>query len=368
MVPVALLPVILVFILCTCTSLHDIGHEPAPVRVDAQRWLQAEESFRRDKYWLGGDGAYSVVLGPGRMLWLFGDSFIGNGLSRCRRDAAIVRNTVAVQTGSDPASASLKFHWKAREGSPDAFFPSQGESWYWPGSGILIEGRLLVFLMEISPERGGLGFAPRGWGAVLVANPNDDPDAWSMTMLSVPANRFQVLVGSACCLAQGDFLYAFGADARDHGAYLVRWRLSDAARGDLKAPQWWMGRGGWVAQEELPARPEPLFGAAQMEYTVHYEPRLGRYVEVQTGSFMDPCLTLRSSASLTAGWSEKRGFYCPTGTEGLLVYAGKAHPGLAGGDIICTMAVNSLDEKRLLDNDSLYYPVFVRGTYRAPGK
>ncbi|HNY65993.1 MAG TPA: DUF5005 domain-containing protein [Deltaproteobacteria bacterium] len=366
LVPAVLLPVVLAFILCTCTSLHDV-HE-APVLVQAQRWPQAEEAFRRDRHWLGGDGAYSVVLSPDRVLWLFGDSFIGTGTSRNRRDAAIVRNTVAIQTGTDPSAASLSFHWRAREGRPDAFFPSRGEIWRWPGSGILIEGKLLVFFMEISSEQGGLGFAPSGWGAVLVSNPGDDPAAWVVTELDVPANRFGVLVGSACCLVQGGHLYAYGADARDHGAYLVRFRLGDAARGDLRSPEWWTGRGGWLAQDRLTARPEPLFGDAQMEYTVHYEPSLGRYIEVQTAGFVDPCLTLRSAAEPTGAWSPKRGFYCQTGTEGLLVYAGKAHPGLKGGDLVCTMALNTLDEKRLLEDDSLYYPVFVRGTYRRHGK
>jgi hypothetical protein len=366
--PGVLLLFILTFFLCTCASLKDAGPGQPPVAVQALRWPQAEEAFRHDRGWLGGDGAYSVVLGGGRVLWLFGDSFIGDGQSRDRHHSLVVRNAVAIQKGPDPASAKVQFFWKTRAGKPEAFFPAQGETWFWPGSGIMVQGRLLVFLMEIAPAQGALGFEPRGWAAALVPNPADEPGAWSMATLRVPGNPYGVIVGSACCLVEGDFLYTFGADARSHGAYLVRWKLADAARGDLHAPEWWTGKGGWVVQDKLYRMPEPLFRDAQMEFTVHYEPALGRYVEVQTGSFTDHCLVLRWSRSLTGPWSEGKRFYCPDGDEGLLVYAGKAHPGLIGGDLICTLAKNSLDPERLLDDDSLYYPVFIRGTYREGGE
>jgi hypothetical protein len=66
--------------------------------------------------------------------------------------------------------------------------------------------------------------------------------------------------------------------------------------------------------------------------------------------------------NLTGPWSEKKSLYCPRGTEGdpVLFYAGKAHPCLKGADLVCTYAVNSLDEHRVLKNHDLYYPVFVR--------
>ena len=356
---------LLSLVLSTCTTLRDFAPgEQAPPAVAAERWPQAEEAFRRDRFWLGGDGASSVPLGGDRVLWLFGDSLIGDGKSRDRRQSLVVRNTVAIQNGLDPSSAAVAFSWKTRAGKPEAFFPSKGETWYWPGSGVLVRGRLLVFLMEISPAPGELGFDASGWAAVLVENPGDEPGSWRMTSLDVPGNRFRVVVGSACCFVEGGHLYAFGADASSLGAFLVRWTLEAAASGDLGRPEWWAGKGGWVAQEKLARAPEPLFRDAQMEFTVHREPALGRYVAVQTGSFTDHCLVLRSSRSLTGPWSAKKGFYCPEEPGGVLVYAGKAHPGLAGADLVCTLATNSLDADRVLGDDRLYFPVFVRGTYR----
>jgi len=346
----------------SCSGPAPAGRTPPPFGLHAQRWPEAEMLFQRDRYWLGGDGAYSLILGPGRMLWLFGDSFIGNGVSRDRKKAEVVRNTIAIQKGCDPADSTAAFYWKTAEGKPAAFFPSHKPSWYWPGSGIRVKDRLLVFLMEVEPSENRLGFALRGWDAMLVTNPDEDPAQWNMTDLEAPQNRFGVIVGSACCIAEGGYLYAFGADAVHHGAFLVRWRLSDAARGSLAGIEWWTGPGGWLGQDRLTCRPDPLFPEAQMEYTVHYERISGRFFEIQTGSFFDHCLTYRSSKSLTGPWSGKIRFYRPqeTGAGGLLVYAGKAHPDLAGADLVCTYALNSLDQERLLADNSLYYPVFVR--------
>ncbi|HQG30385.1 MAG TPA: DUF4185 domain-containing protein [Deltaproteobacteria bacterium] len=361
----ALLLAFLAFSIISCSKTAPVGRTKPSFELHAQRWPEAEMLFKRDRYWLGGDGAYSLILGPGRVLWLFGDSFIGNGSSRDRKDAGIVRNTIAIQKGCDPAVSSAAFYWKTVKGKPAAFFPSREPSWYWPGSGIRIRDRLLVFLMEVEPSANRLGFAPKGWDAVLVANPDEDPDKWSMTDLEAPQNRFGVIVGSACCILEGGYLYAFGADAVHHGAFLVRWRLSDAVRGKLTDIEWWTGSQGWLGQDRLTRCPDPLFPGAQMEFTVHYEKASKRFFEIQTGSFFDPCLVYRSSKSLTGPWSGKVPFYCPQEAEakGLLVYAGKAHPGLAGADLVCTYAQNSLDQERLLKDDSLYYPVFVKADF-----
>ncbi len=287
---------------------------------------------------------------------------LSEGVSRERKDASLVRNTIAIQRGYDPADATVTFHWETKDGTPDAFFPSNPGNWYWPGSGAVVLNRLVIFLMEIEPSPGGFGFAVKGWEAVGIDNPGEDPGLWKKSRLRTPENTFNVIIGSACCFVLDGYLYAFGAHALDHGAYPVRWSLTDAAQGDLMKPQWWTGEAGWVSQDKLMRKPEPLFTDAQIEYTVHYEPALGRFLEVQTESFTGHCLVYRWAKALTGPWSEKRQLYCPSRTESkdLLVYAGKAHPGLKGADLVCTYALNTLDMRRLMDDDSLYYPVFIK--------
>jgi len=106
----ALLLAFLAFSIISCSKKAPVGRTKPSFELHAQRWPEAEMLFKRDRYWLGGDGAYSLILGPGRVLWLFGDSFIGNGSSRDRKDAGIVRNTIAIQKGCDPAVSSAAFY------------------------------------------------------------------------------------------------------------------------------------------------------------------------------------------------------------------------------------------------------------------
>ncbi len=44
--------------------------------VVADPWPAADQMFRKDHRWLGGDGGNSIDLGDGSVLWFFGDSFI----------------------------------------------------------------------------------------------------------------------------------------------------------------------------------------------------------------------------------------------------------------------------------------------------
>src|SRR5271156_1316388 len=80
----------------------------------AAPWLEADRLFHSGPHWLGADAAFSVDLGRGRVLWLFGDSFVASKLGQTRRQSRMARNTAAIQTGYDPSTASIKFYWRAQ--------------------------------------------------------------------------------------------------------------------------------------------------------------------------------------------------------------------------------------------------------------
>jgi len=137
---------------------------------EASAWPEADSVFRRDPHWVGADGASSVDLGDERTLWLFGDTFIDPTGMHSRSGAIMVANTVAVQHGTDPTRASLTFYWgRASDGHPTAFFEDQGEELFWPGDGIRVDDRLVVFLARTIRDSGSpLGFRHAGWAAVMV--------------------------------------------------------------------------------------------------------------------------------------------------------------------------------------------------------
>ena len=79
---------------CTCGA-------PAPVNVEVD--ASQEALFHSDDRWRGADGAYSTLLPDGRVLWLFGDTFVTEQAVRARAGSTMVHNTVAVQSSTDAA-------------------------------------------------------------------------------------------------------------------------------------------------------------------------------------------------------------------------------------------------------------------------
>ncbi|MCX5851756.1 MAG: DUF4185 domain-containing protein [Deltaproteobacteria bacterium] len=360
-----ILAVCLLLTACGVCRVPPASEESGRCTLAAEPWPAADRLFREDPCWLGGDGATSVDLGEGRVLWLFGDSFVCRDRPCSRRDAIIVRNSVAIQSGYDPASATITFYHGSEDDMPASFFPERDDDWFWPGGGVLVEGRLIIFLMEIRGADNELGFDAAGWTAVIVENPRMPPGAWRFTEARVSPNAYGVIIGSATVLREGDYLYSFGVHTKTHDVFLVRWPVSSAVSGDLSQPEWWTGiDGGWMQEKLLRDLPAPLFSGGQIEFTVHREPRCGRYIQIQTKSLTDPSLTVRLAAKITGPWSSADTFYTPieAGKPGLLVYAGEAQPALSGADMVFTYNVNTIDMERLFDDAGIYYPFFLKGT------
>ncbi len=344
-----------------CPAAQEVA---APWRIEATRWEEAERIFHGDPRWQGGDGATAIDLGGGRVLWLFGDSFIDPSASGSRSLSMLARNSIAIQTGYDPSTADMKFYWKTNGSKPAAFFAAKGDSWYWPASGIMLGRHLIVFLMEIqATKKNALGFETRGWKAVWIDNPQDDPDRWRLTYLISP-QRQGLLVGSGNPIVVDGFLQVFAADETDRAVYLVRWPVSRARTGTLTAPQWWMGgKAGWAAGKDNRARPERIFAEGQMEFTVEYLPSEKRYLQIQTLSVMNPCLAWATAHATTGPWSEKKCFFTPAeqGRPDIVIYAGKSHPMLKGSDMVFTYVANTTKEDKLLNDMSIYFPVMLKG-------
>jgi hypothetical protein len=332
-------------------------------RIAAQRWEEAEKIFRSDPRWLGGDGATSVDLGDGRVLWLFGDSFIDPSGSGIRRTSDLVRNSIAIQTGYDPVGAEMKFSWKIKNAKPAAFFEPKNDHWFWPGSGVMIGKRLLIFLMEIQAAKNELGFEACGWKAVMINDPQKAPERWKLIYLVSP-QKDNLIVGSGNPISENGYLQVFAADDKDRAIYLVRWSIREARSGILTMPQWWTGESaGWIGKNIAGVKPCSIMTQGQMEFTVEYAPRLKRYLQIQTLSFMTPCMSMMVAAELTGPWSSHSCFFTPSeqGMADILIYAGKSHPMLLGADMVFTYVVNTPRQDRLLQDMSIYFPVMLKG-------
>jgi hypothetical protein len=323
----------------------------------ATSWLAADRLFHRDPLWLGADAAFSIDLGHGRVLWNFGDTFVARHPGDNRAHAAFVRNTVALQTGYDPTTASIRFFWRGPANSPSEFFPSEPHAWLWPSSGIRLGNALLLFCTRLIADRDphSLGFQGAGWVAFLVPNPDDDPSAW--TLHRVAEDHGDIVLASAA-LRLGDFVYLLADRGNQHDLFLARLPAGDAARGDFHRLLWSSGP-NWVAQSSA----APIIHNAGSESSLQPDPRGSGFLEINSQGFGATDIVMRRAPRLEGPWSPPQKLFRPPESNAphAFVYAGKSHPELTGADLILTYAANSPDDSVWRDT-TLYFPRFVRVT------
>lgn len=358
-----------VFATATCLPLPGAAVDDTVEVAAARQWPAGDRLFRQDARWRGGDAALSIPLSQDRTLWLFGDSFIAPG-ERNRIAATMVRNSIAIQEGSDPRSASLSFYWgEVGGGGPGSFFPEDGERWYWPGHGLrLSEGPLVVFLysMVATPGR-DLGFATAGYAVAVIDNPDAPPEDWQPRIFAAPAAAFDAVPATAV-VREGPYVVAVAIRQRGvHAGALVRYPAVEVASGRLDGAQWWAGEArGWVAETALgPAGPVFALDDAGAECSLHRDERNGLYVHVASYGFGDTDIGIRTAPALTGPWTPARVVYRPPESDSPhpFVYAAKAHPGLAGaGMLLVTYVASSWEFDDLLTPQgeaNLYWPRFV---------
>jgi hypothetical protein len=343
-----------------------------PSKPTARAFIEAEPLFHRDPRWLGADGALSVALSRDRILWLFGDTFVATSNKHVRSESRIVKNSVAIQLGADPRTASLSYHWREeRQGSPTAFFGKDGERWYWPGHGVRIEhGPLIVFLYaEVATPGNGLGFASAGYAVAIIDDPDAAVETWHPRVIDAVPDAFDAVPATAVT-QEGEYIVAMAIRQQGtHAGSLVRYRAVSLAHGDLTSAQWWAGDArGWVPASSLgTAGPAVVLEDAGSECSLHWDERTRSFIHVASYGFGASTIGVRTAATLTGPWSSPLTVYRPPESDGRrpFVYAAKAHPELTGPDpagLIVTYATNSFQFADLLTRRgarSLYWPRFV---------
>ena len=336
---------------------------------EASAWREADQMFYSDPHWVGADVASSVDLGGGRILWLFGDSWIDPTGKRSRENARMVSNTVAIQTGADPSTAEISFCWGMdADGGPDAMFPGQGALSLWFGNGVLVDDRLILFFSPTLRHTGTdiMGFEHVGWTAVMVENPDSEPSIWKSRALETPTNPLGILVGFASVLRLEEHVYALGPPDPIKSApiYAARWPAEEVRRGNLLNPEWWGGdRMGWVSDSSGSPR-WPILENGSPGLTIHFDQVSQSFLAVQTHGFGPADVLVRAAARLTGPWSAARMVYRPPEyyRPDILINLAKAHPYLTGGDLILTYSTNTFRFQEHLTDSLIYYPRFVKLT------
>jgi hypothetical protein len=334
--------------------------EPAP------EW---NAKFAGPKGWIGGDGVYSAVLGPRRVLWLFGDSLLGTVKHGRRPGAVMVHNTVGVQGGHSKDAAIRFVAGKSKAGKPAAVFtPADVKGWFWPQAAVRVGKRLFVFLAQIdkTPDPGVFGFKHIGLWLAVVENPDDDPPQWRAKQHQVPFAKFgagRTRSWGAALLADGRYLYVYGYVERGKGIgqrRLTVARVPATELADFKAWRFRMAK-GWSAR---PADAAALANGLATEFSVSRVPGGKGYVAVYTENGLGDRIMGRFSGAPDGPWSEPMLLYkCPemAKDKGVFSYAAKAHPWAATGrELVVSYCVNTWEFARLFRDAEVYRPKFVR--------
>lgn len=305
----------------------------------------------------GGDGTYSVLLPDGRTVWIFGDTFLGTvnpDFTREQQTPIFIRNSFVVQDGDSlttlhqfrpPFDASMVIPALV-ESEEDL---SEEDLWFWPGDGLIEDGKLKVFLSQFAQSDTGMwGFQ---WQSTWLAT-YTLPEIEQESLIEIPYSKaMQVHYGHAI-LEEPDFTYVYGAFER-------RPHVARYPAGDVSATWEFFNGIEWT---ENPAESRPMGNMhASEQFTVLKIKDKYAYI-TQMDSFSTEICSFISDKPY-GPWDNQSLLYTtpiPRADTNLITYNAIVHPQFIDKDrILLSYNMNSfLLEDHFLNAD-IYRPRFV---------
>lgn len=320
------------------------GAEP----VDAAGWSSLFGSLEGD--WAGGDAALSLRLPDGRMLWFFGDSFVGGVRADGSREPGtrIVRNAALVTDGACVDAAT-----PGRE-----TLGGRGRTWLWPTSLLLLgttgDGgtSVAVFAQRMAPTgTGPWDFRRTGTAVATVAVPaGGRPRVTSVRDLP----RSDVLWGAGS-VRDGDVVYVYGT--RDVHEPLVFGRELLVARAPvdtvLDASTWtYRTAEGWAAAPRSAVAVVPAQVGVSTNPAVVLRSGMFRVV-TKPQEYLDDRVVEMSSPTPYGPWSSRTLFRAPS-RETAPAYS----PAVVDGQDIVVVSRTSTSLVTLMRRASASVPMF----------
>ncbi|MCX5882456.1 MAG: DUF4185 domain-containing protein [Deltaproteobacteria bacterium] len=380
------------FLGCELRKRHETTPDDFAV-ADDPLW---EAVFQRTEGWTGADGINTADLLDGRILWIFGDTWIGEiqqGRHALPIDllAELVNNTLAVHEKPDagywmpPDPKAIRFYW-GQSGQKNLAWirpePGDGSGWYWPaGNGLMVKAgfdsfRLLFFMSKLSRSPASdemWAFYRSGNALVIVNNPDEDVLNWRIQKISVPLSpsRGEKIGWGVTLLSvpvPGEFkesyLYIYGIDESDLGNKKLLLARSPSSRvEETGAWQAYHGDGVWgtFASECYPIA-EHLASELSIEPVV-----IGKslwYVMVHSEDGFGSHILIRMAQHPEGPWSQPFPIYQVEDVlknKAFVTYAAKSHACISRpGELLISYVINAIDFDMVSQNADLYRPRFIR--------
>ena len=193
-------------IVCVMTLCASARAEPRAYKDKA-----FTEFFRRTNGWVSGDGAISVPVSDGRVLWLFGDSHLDDYDPKTKttpclfqsRNAALLQKSKSNLRDAETLRSYGPIFWSWFKNT------TNNDLWLWPLCGFQNNETIYVYLCGMKKTgEGAWGFGSVGhdyWGKV---------DFPSMKIIDyVPLPSFTGVQMGQGFVADNDWVYAFGSKA-----------------------------------------------------------------------------------------------------------------------------------------------------------
>jgi hypothetical protein len=361
-------------ILLSVALMACLGGQPMP-DVAVEALPQYEMLFSNEDGWTGADGAYSVALNQNTMAWFFGDTWIGEVRRGRHLNATLINNSVAIQRGMTPATATIDFFWgQAADGKPAALFqPPDGRGWFWVFDAVMTPSGLYLFLIQTERTPGDAVFdfkVVRTWLG-HVENPTETPLNWRIRQTPIPWVEFSVsgtiLWGSAVLQVDDDF-YIYGTAEEGGSAAghkdMILARVPRSMLADFSRWRFYAG-GIWVSDFKRASR---LLKKLPNEYSVSYLAGIKQYALVYSEDGLSKNILARLSRNPQGPWGDAIQLYqCPEARwdDSIFCYAAKAHAVFSSNpdELVITYIANSVDFDKMANDARLYRPRFLRATF-----
>jgi len=387
----------LIFLLaCSCSGLKKSGSPAAAGAQAAALQSQWDMAFARSSGWTGGDVAASFVIPGKRVLWVFGDSFIGDVETGKHVRATLVNNAIAVhpfdpdRPEKAPAPETINFYWGPDDasGKPTAWIrPVQkgsSKTWYWPtGGAVVLPGqdgtrRLALFLILLEKKQGDdslWAFQVVGNDLAIIDNIEQPAQSWSTRIIDLPdqtddpGSCGHVEWGMAAFFAPGAnkatgyvFIYGTVADPSNNRDLLLA-RVSQAGVDDYKNWEFFSKDQKWAKSICKASHIVKSVASELSVDRVSEKSGAGKFVMVYSEPLFGSRIFVRSAEFPQGPWSDaKPVFSAPElkKSKNYFAYAAKGHAALSpAGGLLISYIVNSHDFSELINDASIYRPKFI---------
>ena len=296
--------------------------------------------------WTGADATYSIGLPDGRILWLFGDTFLGTvRADRSREGSKFLRNSLVVQQGDE-----LETIYQVVNGNPSAYFsPTDPAEWYWPMDGTIHNGELQIMLARFG-QTGTAGM----WSFEYVGIDRAIVSLSDLKLQSItPVQPTGYISYGASVMEDDNFIYIYGISFTSAGKRL---HAARAPNGDLTAAWEYYDGQGWISTPS----DYPMVTGISDQFSVFKDN--GKYYLVSQLTFFSKRIDIVEADSPVGPWRNRRTLYCTPESGGdIFTYNAFVHPELSeNGELRISYNINSFNFSDIFDDADLYRPKFIR--------